>query len=119
MSVTGRSPNLNRAMMAEAQKYPGQEQAVLEYFRSHPEAMETVSAPLFEEKVVDFIVEMAAVTDKSVSVEELMRDPDEEVDAAADKPKAKAKKPAAKKPAAKKSAKKADEAAGDAAEDKG
>jgi len=110
LAEVGRANNLqvgqediNRGMMAEAQKYPGQEQAVLEYFRNNPEAMESISAPLFEEKVVDFIVEMASVTDKPVSVEELMRDPDEEAEEE-EKPKAKAKKPAAKKPAAKKAA---------------
>ncbi|NQV48313.1 MAG: trigger factor [Rhodospirillaceae bacterium] len=94
--------DLNRAMMAEAQKYPGQEQEVLEYFRKNPEALQSLSGPLMEDKVVDFILELAKVSDKKVSPEELMK-PLEEPKKKPAKKKAAAKKPAAKKKAAKKS----------------
>lgn len=88
---------VNQSLMQRVQQFPGQEQQVLEYFRSNPEAMAQLRAPIFEDKVIDFIVEKADVTDKTVSVEELTVNPDEKA-----KPKAKAKKTPAKKPVAKK-----------------
>ncbi len=87
--------DINRAMMAEAQRYPGQEQMVMEYFRNNPEAMHQLRAPMLEDKVVDFIFELAKVTEKDVSIDDLMKEPEE------DKP---AKKKAAKKAPAKKKA---------------
>lgn len=95
---------LNQGLMQRVQQFPGQEQQVFEYFQQNPEAMAQIRAPIFEEKVVDFIVELAKVSEKKVTLEELMVEPgaDEE-----EKPKAKktaAKKDAAKKPAAKKKA---------------
>lgn len=78
---------INSAVMAEAHRYPGQEQAVVEHIRGTPETLEMITAPLYEEKVVDFILEMATVTEKKVSLDVLMSDPDEDVPA--DKPKKK------------------------------
>ncbi|MGH6943285.1 MAG: trigger factor [Geminicoccaceae bacterium] len=69
---------LNAAIMQQAQRYPGQERQVAEYFRKSPQAVEQLRAPLYEDKVVDFILQMASVGDQPVSVEELMREPDEE-----------------------------------------
>lgn len=90
---------INQGLMQRVQQFPGQEQQVFEYFRSNPEAMAQIRAPIFEDKVIDFIVEQADVTDKTVSVEELTKDPD-----ADEAPKKSAKKPAAKKAPAKKAA---------------
>ena len=101
---------LNQGLMQRVQQFPGQEQQVFEYFQQNPEAMAQIRAPIFEEKVVDFICELAKVSDKKVSLEELMMEPGAEE---AEKPKAKKKAPAkkaapkkaaAKKPAAKKAA---------------
>ena len=64
--------DLNRAMMEEARKYPGQEQQVLEYFKNNPQALEQISAPVFEDKIIDFVLEMAKVTDKPATMEELV-----------------------------------------------
>lgn len=90
--------------MAQARAYPGQEQQVFEMFQKQPELQAQLRAPIFEDKVVDFIVELAQVKENKVSVEELMRDPDEQAE---EKPKKKAaKKPAAKKATAKKPAEK-------------
>lgn len=50
---------------------------MFEYFQKHPHAVEQLKAPIYEDKVVDFILEMAQVEDQTVSVEELMKDPDE------------------------------------------
>ena len=70
--------DVNRALVQEAQKYPGQEKQVFEMYQSNPQAMASLRAPIFEEKVVDFILEMATVTEREVTPEELMRDPDAE-----------------------------------------
>jgi trigger factor len=69
--------DVNRAMVTEAQRYPGQEQMVMESFQKNPEAMQQLREPLMEDKVVDFIVELAKVTDKVVSLEELMAEPED------------------------------------------
>jgi trigger factor len=74
---------LNRALITEAQRYPGQEREVFEFFRNTPRAIDNLRAPLFEDKVIDFILELAKVDEKTVSVEELVRDPDEAEDTAA------------------------------------
>jgi trigger factor len=69
---------LNAAVVAQARRYPGREQKVVDFFRSNPQAIEQLRAPLYEDKVVDFILQMATVTEQSVSAEELMRDPDDD-----------------------------------------
>ncbi len=69
---------LQQAVMEQARRYPGQEKQVFEYFRDTPAALEQLRAPIFEDKVVDFILQMAQVTDTPVTVEELMKDPDDE-----------------------------------------
>lgn len=74
---------LQQAMIAQAQRFPGQERQVLEYFRKNPAALEQLRAPLFEDKVVDFIVGRAKVEDRTVTPEELMRDPEDELPEAA------------------------------------
>ncbi|SJZ46610.1 trigger factor [Enhydrobacter aerosaccus] len=64
---------LNQAVMREAMRYPGQERQVLEFYGKNAELKEQLRAPIFEEKTVDFILELAKVTDKSVTPEELMK----------------------------------------------
>ncbi len=75
---------INRGLMAEVRGNPGREQAVIDHYRNTPEAMEALTAPLYEEKVVDFILEMATVTENKVSLEDLMRDPEDESGPAAE-----------------------------------
>jgi len=53
---------------------PGQEQQVWDYYRNNPAALAAVRAPLFEDKVVDFILELANVSEKQVSREELFKE---------------------------------------------
>ncbi len=89
---------LQKAVIGEAQKYPGQEKEVFDYFAKNRDALESLRAPLYEDKVVDFIIELADVKEKEVSAEELTSEDDEEPK------KAKKKKPAAKKAAPKKDA---------------
>jgi len=106
--VTVAQEEVTRMIAQEARRYPGQEQQVFEFYQNNPQAMAQVRAPLYEEKVVDFILELATVTDKTVSREELVKalEEDDEVaevaKKAAPKKKAAAKKAPAKKPAAKK-----------------
>jgi trigger factor len=90
ISVT--QEDLNRGIMMEARRYPGQEHLVLQYYQKNTEALESLRAPLYEEKVVDFILELAQITDKEVSVDDLRKDPEEggEADAKPAKPKKKA-----------------------------
>jgi len=70
-SITVAQDEMTRAMRAEAMRYRGQEQQVFEFFRQNPRATETLRAPLFEEKVIDFILELAKVEEKTVTLEEL------------------------------------------------
>jgi len=98
--------DLNRAMIEQARQYPGQEQQIIEYFRNNPEAQQQLSGPIFEEKVCDFIIEMAKVTERTVPLEELLADPDE----VAEDAKTPKKKGAAKKKTPAKKATKADDA---------
>ncbi len=64
---------LNQAVMREAMRYPGQERQVLEFYGKNAELKEQLRAPIFEEKTVDFILELAKVAEKSVTPEELLK----------------------------------------------
>ena len=70
-SVQVKQDELLQAMRAEAMRYPGQEKMVMEFFSKNPQAVENLRGPIFEEKVVDFITEMAKVEDQVVTAEEL------------------------------------------------
>jgi trigger factor len=72
---------LSRAIVERARQVPGREQEVWDYYRKNPQALASVRAPLFEEKVVDFLVELAAVTDKQVSREELYKEDEDSASA--------------------------------------
>lgn len=65
---------VNRALGEQVRRFPGQERQVVEFYRSNPELLAQLRAPIFEDKVVDFILELAKVTDKPVSVEELFKE---------------------------------------------
>jgi trigger factor len=58
----------------QARQFPGQEQRVWEYYRKNPQALASVRAPIYEEKVVDFVLELAKVEEKKVSREELFKE---------------------------------------------
>jgi trigger factor len=68
---------ITRAIVERARQVPGREQEVWEYYRKNPAAVAGIRAPIFEEKVVDFLVELATVTEKQVSREQLLADEDE------------------------------------------
>ena len=77
-NLTVESDELNRAVMAQARVRPGQEDKVVQYYRENPGALNELRAPLLEDKVVDFILEMATIDDETVTSEELMRTPEDE-----------------------------------------
>ena len=74
-SITVGQDEMTRAMSREAQRYPGQEQMVVDFFRKNPQAAESLRGPIFEEKVVDYVLELAKVTDRHVTPEELAAEP--------------------------------------------
>jgi trigger factor len=76
--ITVTAEELNRAIMMEAQRFPGQERQVFEFYQKNPDALQQIRAPLFEDKVIDFILEKTEVTEKEVDRETLFSDPDEE-----------------------------------------
>ena len=67
---------LTRAVMDRARQFPGKEQQVWEHYRKNPNAVAALRAPIFEDKVIDFILELAKVTEKKVSREELYKEDD-------------------------------------------
>lgn len=76
-NITVSEDEMTRAMVEQARQFPGQEQQVWEYFRKNPQAMAGIRAPLFEDKVIDFILELADVNEKQVSRDELLADDEE------------------------------------------
>ena len=92
--------DVQKALMAESQRYPGQEMQVFEYYQKNPEVIEQLRAPLLEEKVVDSLIEKATTTVKEMSAGDITKLLESENDV----PAKKAKKAVAKKTTAKKSA---------------
>ncbi|WP_207537064.1 trigger factor [Sabulicella rubraurantiaca] len=64
---------LSNALRQEVARYPGQEKQVFEFFQKNPQAMDNLRSPIFEEKVVDFMLELAKVTDEEMSPEALQK----------------------------------------------
>ncbi|MEM1020027.1 MAG: trigger factor, partial [Pseudomonadota bacterium] len=64
--VQVKQDEVNRLISMEAQRFPGQEQQVVEFYRKNPQAMAQLRAPLYEDKVVDFILEMATMNEETV-----------------------------------------------------
>lgn len=65
---------LNAAVVEQMRQLPGREQEVWDYYRKNPGALAALRAPLFEDKVVDFLIELAEVTEKPVSRDELFKE---------------------------------------------
>ena len=62
---------IQQAVMQQARQYPGQEREFFEFVQKNPQAQQQISAPIFEDKVVDFVFELAEVKDKKVSKKQL------------------------------------------------
>jgi trigger factor len=81
-SITVNDDEISRAVVERARQLPGREQEVWDYYRKNPNALASLRAPIFEEKVVDFILELAKVSEKQVAREELYKDDEGEPAAA-------------------------------------
>jgi trigger factor len=81
-NITVTDEEVSRAMIEKARQFPGQEKQVWEYYRNNAGALAQLRAPIFEDKVVDFILELANVTEKKVSREDLYKDDEAEKTAA-------------------------------------
>ncbi len=71
--VTVTDAEMTQAVLAQARQYPGQERAYFDFVQKNPQMQQQLRAPIFEDKVVDFIVAGAVVTDKVVTKEELQK----------------------------------------------
>lgn len=69
--ITVSDQEMTQAVLRQARQYPGQERAFFEFIQQNPQAQQQLRAPIFEDKVVDHIVESAKVSDKTVTKEEL------------------------------------------------
>jgi trigger factor len=75
--ITVTEDEVGRAVIERARQMPGREKEVWDYYRSNANALAQLRAPIYEDKVVDFILELANVTEKKVSREELFKDDEE------------------------------------------
>lgn len=73
-TITVSEDEMNRAVMERVRQFPGQEQKIYDYLRQNPQALAAMRAPIFEEKVVDFLLELASVTENKVAREELYKE---------------------------------------------
>lgn len=75
--ITLAKEDISKAIMQEAQRYPGQEKQVFEFYAKNEQAMNALKAPIFEEKVIDFVISQIKVSEKTLSVADLYAyDPD-------------------------------------------
>src|SRR5271169_4998426 len=82
-NITVTQEEINQAITREVRRHPGYERQALDFYRQNPEAVANLRAPIFEDKVVDFIVELAKVEERRVTPQELLAlsDPDGETTA--------------------------------------
>ena len=73
---------VGRAVIERARSMPGREKEVWDYYRNNPNALAQIRAPIYEDKVVDYILELANVSEKKVSREDLYKDDEAEKPAA-------------------------------------
>jgi trigger factor len=73
-NITVTEEQMRTAVVEQARQMPGREQQVWDYYRNNPGALAALRAPIFEDKVVDFLLELAQVTDKPVPRDELFKD---------------------------------------------
>jgi trigger factor len=81
-NITVTQEELNQALAQEARRHPGYERQVIDFYRKSPEAINNLRAPIFEEKVVDYILELAKPAERKVSPQELMTDASAEEESA-------------------------------------
>jgi trigger factor len=79
-NITVSQEEMNQALTREARRHPGYERQVLDFYRQNPEATANLRAPVFEDKVIDFIVELAKLEERKISPQELLTLPDPDAD---------------------------------------
>jgi trigger factor len=75
--ITVTDDEVGRAVIERARSMPGREKEVWDYYRNNANALAQLRAPIYEDKVVDFILELANVTEKKISREDLFKEDDE------------------------------------------
>jgi len=80
-NITVTPDEVNQAITREARRHPGHERDILDFYRQNPGTIDTLRAPIFEEKVIDFIVELAKIGERKVTPQELLGEPDPGEDA--------------------------------------
>jgi trigger factor len=80
--ITVTDDEVSRALIERARQMPGREKEVWDYYRNNANALAQLRAPIYEDKVVDFILELANVTEKKVTREDLYKDDETEKSAA-------------------------------------
>jgi trigger factor len=80
--ITVTDDEVSRAVIERARQMPGREKEVWDYYRNNANALAQLRAPIYEDKVVDFILELANVTEKKVTREDLYKDDEDEKSAA-------------------------------------
>ena len=80
-NITVTADEVNQAITREARRHPGHERQVLDFYRQNPGTIDTLRAPIFEDKVIDFIVELAKIGERKVTPQELLGEPDPGEDA--------------------------------------
>jgi trigger factor len=75
-NITVTADEVNQAITREARRHPGYERQVLDFYRQNPGAIDTLRAPIFEDKVIDFIVELAKIGERKITPEELLAMPE-------------------------------------------
>ena len=76
--ITVPEEEITRAIVERARQVPGREQEIWDYYRKNPAAVAGLRAPIFEEKVVDFLLELASITEQQVSREELVKEDEDD-----------------------------------------
>jgi len=75
-NITVTPDEVNQAITREARRHAGYERRVLDFYRQNPGAIDTLRAPIFEDKVIDFIVELAKIGERKITPQELLAMPD-------------------------------------------
>ena len=65
--------DMKKAMLEETKKHPGEEQKVMDYFKNNPKAIEQLTAPIYEDKVIDFVLEQSSVTAKKTTMDGMIK----------------------------------------------
>jgi len=73
-NITVTDEEVSRALVERARQFPGQEKQVWDFYRNNPQMLAQLRAPIFEDKVVDFVLELAKVNEKKVTREELFKE---------------------------------------------